>query len=94
MIKCIRNIRNIPEEINKRNHVIFIPNCEATNEKIIHTLASRGKLNIIFIHKNIPYLIPNSALLQSVLGPPDHKSIISALLVSPQISHRACFTLK
>ena len=49
---------------------------------------------MIFIHKNIPYLLPNSALPQSVLGPSDHKSIISALLVSLKISHRACFTLK
>ena len=42
----------------------------------IHFFASRDEINIIFVHKNIPYLLPSSALSQSVLGPPDHESLL------------------
>ena len=49
------------------------PKCEATNE--IYILASRDEINK-YIHKNIPYLLPSSALSQSDLGPPDHESLL------------------
>ena len=58
------------------------------NYNKMYSLASRGEINIISIHKNIPYLLPNSVLLQSVLGPPDHEPIFNALLDSLQISRR------
>ena len=38
--------------------------------------SSQYEKNIIFIHKNIPYLLPSSALSQSVLGPPDLESLL------------------
>ena len=54
---------------------MHIPKCEATNEIYI-LVASQDEINIIFIHKNIPYLIPSSALSQSFLGPLDHESLL------------------
>ena len=42
----------------------------------MHFFASRDERNIMFIHKNIPYLLSSSALCQSVLGPLDHESLL------------------
>ena len=38
--------------------------------------ASRDEIIIVFIHKNIPYLLPSSALTLSGFGPPDHESLL------------------
>ena len=38
--------------------------------------ASRDEINIKFIHKNIPYLLPSSALSQYVLGLLHHESLL------------------
>ena len=65
MINVLGIPRNVPDEVNKSNQVTFIPKCEATNEIYIF-ITSPDEINIIFIHKNIPYLLPSSALSQSV----------------------------
>ena len=70
MIECVRNNKKRSDEENKINHVIFIPKCEAI------FCALRDEINIVFIYMNIPYLLPSSAMSQSVLGPPDHESLI------------------
>ena len=38
-----------------------------------------SRWNIVFIHKNIPYLLPSSALTLSGFGPPDHESLLVLL---------------
>ena len=76
------------DEENMRKHLIFIPKCEATNEICIF-FATQVEINIIFI----PYLLPSIALSKSVLGPPDHESLL-VLFWSHFKSAIKIFTLK
>ena len=93
MINVLGIPRNVPDEVNILNRVIFIPKCEATNE---HVFASRDGTNTgtIFIHKNILYLLPSSAVSQSVLGPPDHDYECSSYLTSNQPSYIVYIKIK